>query len=521
MVHFIPSIKKTEVILFGLMVFFLLSTFSPVLAHSEEREVLKQEEVYSLGDLLAIAILHDSNVKLMEIQVNEARVGLQSLEATLRPQLIFSGDYSIENVASHPMARQFVSIEIEFDGEVYKIELLEPDELVQTTMISLTLAKQLGPNLALRTAFEKASIGKEMSMLQREEAISQLVLQVQTSYHGVLKALYGKELASSVVDTAKKNVEVVQHRENTGTATMLDVLKEKNALLEAESHLSTAQMGLNVALLGLLQTIGLHGSYLTEDLLSVEQLETYEEEPREWVISFERAIDYALLHRKEIEMASSQLAMTELDYQEHKEKRDWTVSLTGNYVIDDYILDGSLDSNRLLRGTIITSDIKWPSSDVEDLLGSGGNGTDPWKVGVQLSYNFGQGSLKRAEEERLELASQRAAIQYERLYDGIYLEVYSYYQQLEQAWQSYQLARKGQEEALATYRNLEEMYRLGSLTRKDLMEAELFVNQAKNHVLSTALDYRVKKGQLARSLGIDSATLIEALIGGQCWSEIL
>lgn len=522
MVHCSPSINK-KWMLYGWMVFLLLSLLlSPKFAHGEEREVLNLEGVYTLGDLLAIAILYDSNAKLMEIQVREASIGLESLDAALRPQFIFSGEYAMENVANHPLARQFISIEIEFDGEIYRIELFEPDELVQTTLVSMTLAKQLGPNLALRTAFAKASIGKEISMLQREEALSQLALQVQASYHGVLKALHGRELADSVVENAKSNVEVAQHRESAGTATMLDVLREKNALLEAESHLSAAEMGLRIALLGLLQTIGLDGSYLTEDLFLVEQLQTYDHEtPKEWILPFERAVEYALLHRVEMEMAASQLAMTELDYQEHQEKRDWTLSLSGNYVMDDYIFDASLDSNRLLRGTVITSDIRWPDSEVEDLLGSGGGGTDPWKVAVNLSYSFGQGSSKRAEEERLELASQRAAIQYERLRDGIYLEVYTNYQQLKQAWRSYQLALQGQEEALATYGNLEEMHKLGSLTKKDLNEGELYVSQARNHALSMGLDYRAQKGQLAKALGINSATLIEALIGQICWSEIL
>lgn len=499
--------------------FILLLFLVPPLSSKALDQDFSLKDIHSLEQLLEIAKEEDPTIQSMELQLREAEAGLRGLYGALDPQLIISGEHMVENVVHHSIASQFVSIEFEWEDEIYKVELLEPHELIHTTIGSITIAHQLGFNASLRKALERATLGQEMSILQKEEGLSQLALQVKSSFHRVLKAYYNMQLAQEVVEHAKWNLEMVQHRESEKTATMLDVLQEKNALFEAENQRSTAKMGLQIATLGLLQTIGLEPSHHHHVESFVEQFDPYKKrEVEEWSLDLDRAIDFALKNRPEIRLAKMQLEMAEIDLEEHIETRDWTINLTGRYMMDDYIFDGSLDSNRLFRGTVATSKIRWPDDTIEDLLGSSNMDTDPWQVGVQINYTFGHESRKESEEEMLLSTSKRGEIQYNTAKDGIYLEVYSLYQQLEQSWRSYQFALKAEREAEETYKKLEEMYNLGSATKKNLLEGSLFLTQAKNHVLSTSLDYRLQKGEFARALGIDSSTLEQALVGNIKWS---
>lgn len=520
-------------VVLGLLVLF---SSIPAVKALDER-ILK--DVYSLAQLLDIAVQHDPSMRLAEIQIEEAQAGLSSIQAALRPRLIIGGDHQVENVINHPTARQFMSIgdldqlietieeELGIELEIeLGIDLLEPHEVVQTSMVSITLAQQLGANAPLRSALAKAAIGEQISILQRQQALSQLALQVQSRYHSMLKAYHNLVLAQQLVANAVQSLEMTEYRQSIGEATSLHVLQEKNALFEAENHLSAAQVGLDVSVLALLQSIGLDRSYLPEVEGFVAGFLLQEgRQLQKWVLDFETAVNAALENRTELIMARNQIQLAELDYREHQETKDWSINLTGRYMVDEYIIDGSLDSNRLLRGTVMTAETKWPSDDIEDLMAgvSGtdtGTDTDPWQVGINISYTFGDGRMKKAEEERLLLSTERAQLQYSSAQDGIYLETYTAYQQLEQAWRVYQLALEGQKEAEETYNNLEQMYHMGSVTENTLLEGALYVTQARHQAFSTGLDYRAQKGELARTIGLDAAVLLQALVGSIQWSDL-
>lgn len=534
MSHRIPSLCRVKTLPVVFLILFLLLLQTPTLSAWEEGK-WDPAAIYSLADLLRIALLHDPGILLAGIQVDEAMAMLSSLQGTLHPQLILSGEHRIENVANHPMAQQLMGFYdlLEGFGEMieeglgewldiedpqFELDGIEPHHQVETTIGSITLAQQLGAHAPLRNALEKAAIGKEMSLLQQEQTLSQLALQVQHSYHSLIKAYYNLQLLQQLVEKAAEDVQRIQHKQSIGTATLLDVLQEKNRELEAENQFRAAQMGLEMAVLQLIQTIGLDPSTSPPAQAFADQLLAQEKRAVEkWELDFEKAVGFALENRPEGIMAQKQLDITALDYQDHKQKRDWTLQLTGQYMVDQYILDGSLDSNRLFRGTVAGSEIKWPDS-MGDFMNNSGEETNPWQVGVQVNYTFGQGRRKEAEAERLRLASQGAQIQRSAAQDGIYLEVYLLYHQLEQTWRSYELAKKGLQEAEETYKNLVRMQQLGSVTQKEIQEGELYVTQAQNHVLSTGLDYQAQKGELARALGIDSTTLFRAITGSIPWS---
>ncbi len=511
--------RRSKVLLIFLASMLVIG-FNVYEANAESTEQRSLADIRSFADILAIALANDGSVKLSDIQVEEAISGVQRIEVALRPQFVVSGDYRLENIANNSMGRQFATIEQEMNGEAIQIRLMNLDDQVRTSSGSFTIVQQLGTNTQLRTALQKADIGEELSVLQHEKAVAQLALKVQSNYHNMRKAYHGVELARLALNSAKRDLEIVEHKQSIGAATMLDILQERNALLEADNRLSSAEAGLNVAVLGILQAIGLDRSYLTNFHEFVEQLMANEKYiPVQWAVDYEAARDYALMNRLEIQMLAIQREMAKIDYQGHLDDRDWKVSLTGRYVADDVVFDGTLDSNRLFRGTVATTSTRWPV-DLPGNLGPNGSDTNPWQVGVSVNYSFGPGGNKKHEGNRLRLAIEKADIQYSSAKDGITMEVYANHQQLEQAWRSYKLALQGQEQAEETSKNLESMYKLGSITEKELLAAQLMVAQARNQVEGAALDYAALKSQLASVLGVNSSFLVKTMTSEINWNEI-
>lgn len=486
-------------------------------------------DIQSLADILAIAIATDTSVKLAEWEIRKAQAGLEGVSAGLRPQLTVAGEYKVENVANNSAVLGSLA---EFgDSGTAQMSQMDYssllDDQLRTTSGSFTWYQQLLPNASLRGALDKARIGLEMGAIQKEETVLQLVTRVQDAYFQLLKAYDGVQVAEMALDHARHNVAVIKQKRAAGTATDLDVLKEKNRQMETENQVNVARMGLKMATLGLLQILDLDESYLSQAMdWAGELLRNQDVTPERWDVDLDRAVQYALTHRSDVRLAAQQLKLAEADYHSTVERRDWTVTLSGYYRPDDEtILQGSVDSNWALTGTVAKTHVaglpEVPGGGQVQNSGGGaaGSGVDPWQINLSLTYRFGDGGARRAETAAKQAAVEQARLQYNALRDGIYLTLYGKCEQLDQAWREYELARQAKAAAEATLAKLKQMYALGSVTKQDVLEGKLLVRQASNKVLSAGLDYEARKAKLAAAMGVDVQAFIRA-VGTGAWDEV-
>lgn len=525
--------------------------------------------IWSLEDILRVAMANSPSVQIAGWELREALAGRQEIDAVFRPQLSLGGQHKMENLANNPAVLQGIlsRSEEQFKSK-YMLEYWEkhgsegnPDEALaeaeahalgrlheltesgaiglddrmSTTVGSLTYYQQLGPNPQLKGLTKQAEIGMEIASLRGEQAMSDLIIAVQSGYHDVLRAYGGWQLAKEARQHAQLNLTRAEEQLALGTITPLDVLREKNSYLEAENGVQAATMGLELAALALLQNIGLNGIESDTALAWAEQLARSQDiSVTPWTIDLDAAYAYTLEHRPELVMAQKQREMAETAYATLEGDRDWTVKLSGQYVPEnDIILQSSLDSNLALVGTVIKTKVNEPEVDwskvgngsqTDSSLGSGTNGlmgdVDPWQIELSLTYRFGDGGAKKAQLAAKEAAVEKAKLQEEMARNGFYLELNSRLQQLEQTWRSYKLALEGEEAARRTLEQLNLLYELGSITAKEVREGRLMVLQAQNRVLDAGLAYEANKSKVAVAMGINSEALNRA-VGLSQWNGLM
>ena len=475
-------------------------------------------ELASLADILKVAMENSPSLKIAKMEQEEALAGKRQVSAALKPQLTIAGQHRVENAVNSP------NLTIGPIGA----GVMDPDDRLNTTIGSLTWYQQLGPNAQLKGALGQAEVGTDIALLRQEQALKELVVAIEAGYHGVLRAYNGLALAREAQEHARLNVVAEEARQSLGTATPLDVLKEKNTYLEAQQAAQAAEMGVEMAVLALLQTMGQETVDTDTALGWAKQLATsHQMMVQPWEVDVSAAFQYMTLHRSELAMARKQATMAEIALNQVKGERDWTVKLSGQYAPDEKtMVQSSVDSNQTWVSTVVrTEPPKLPEIPPGSAGGMGGAmdytsimegiDVDPWQVDLNVSYRFGDGGAKKAQIVAKEAALEKARLQVAMAEDGFYLELNGAIQQLNQLWRGYLLALEGEQAARETLAQLELMYELGSVTNKEVREGQLMVAQASNKVLDAGLRYEAQKSKVAATIGVDGQILIQAITRNQ------
>ncbi len=492
-------------------------------------------DIQSLEDILKVAVQNNQAVKIAELSIEEALAGGREVNAALRPQLNVTAQHTRENLANNPGIIEKLGRrqEVPIPSDLYEEHLYE--EQHSTTIGTISYYQQLAPTPQIRGFLEQAEIGADLALLAKNQTVSNTIVAVQEAFFNVIRAYNARLAALAAKDHAQQNFQAAEEQAELGTATPLDVLKERNAYLEAENNLQQATAGLELSVLALLQSMGLPPVDEETALVWADYLVYgWDGAITVWPVELDQVYAYALDHKLELAMAMKQLEMAESAYKALKEERDWTVTLVGQYQPDDeVILRSSVDSNLALMAAATKVEYKAPEIDWDKLgmfgymqsqaaAASGGqqSSVDPWQVELSFSYRFGDGGARQAKLDAKEAALEKARLQLELAKDGCYLELRSYLQGLDQARRAYELAVEGEWAARETLEQLEALYELGSVTAKEVREGRLLVIQAENRVLDAALTYEASKAKLAAAMGAAPEALIAA-VGQNQWDALM
>lgn len=466
----------------------------PRAAASEEtfgHTVCKLENIETFADLLTVALANSRDIKAAEYQLAAARAGLKQVEAYLNPQFQATASYS---VANYPES----IIEVVKDTK-------------RTTTGTLTWMQQLGPNKTLQTGLDKGSIAVEQALLQKEQAVVEVIIAVQAAYHNVINAQQGIKVAEEALANAQRKLSTTQRQVADGTASLVDLLTAENELLQAQNSVSAARMGLDMALLALLQTVGVDSTLAEARAWAERFVEAEDLTPVKWTVDLDAAVEYAKHNRLDLAMLQKQLEMAKLDIDAVASRRDWKLSLTGTTIRNEWILTGSVDTDRLLVATVARTKVK--GSEENPLLASV---EEPWQVTAEFSYRFGDGGAKDAELEQAQAIYNSLQMQYEKLLNAIYLDVFSTRENMLQAWRVYEQSLKAREQAKAVYEQLEQAYAVGSISEQELLAGALLVTKAEADVIAAGLSYESSQTRFAASLGVPIETFL-AGVSGKKW----
>ena len=178
------------------------------------------------------------------------------------------------------------------------------EEQHSTTIGTISYYQQLAPTPQIRGFLEQAEIGADLALLAKNQTVSNTIVAVQEAFFNVIRAYNARLAALAAKDHAQQNFQAAEEQAELGTATPLDVLKERNAYLEAENNLQQATAGLELSVLALLQSMGLPPVDEETALVWADYLVYgWDGAITVWPVELDQVYAYALDHKLELAMA--------------------------------------------------------------------------------------------------------------------------------------------------------------------------------------------------------------------------
>ena len=126
---------------------------------------------------------------------------------------------------------------------------------------------------------------------------------------------------------------------------------------------------------------------------------------------------------------------------------------------------------------------------------------DTWDIGVTLQWdlwNWGYTSSRSAQAEEQKVQAETSLSQ---LNDAVELEVYQTFLTYKRAVDKINVSRQSVEQSEENYRSTQDKYNQQIATSTDLIDAEVFLLQAKTNLTTSLVDYQMAKVKLMKAIG--------------------
>lgn len=352
-----------------------------------------------------------------------------------------------------------------------------------------------------------------------QDAVNDVIRNVAEAYLGLLQAQEGERVAAVRLQWAEEALRVARAREQSGTATPVEVLEAEAELLDARASRDDARRLRDLAANQLLLWMGrpLDGAISAIDPLDHQDPLTREifEELQALVameggridLDTERAVGQALERRLDVTALQAQMHAAAAGVAATETGSRARIGVSGAYQWRDAEL--TMELNRWGQGRVrAEGGRQWLSKNQMPMR------QEPeWRVGLQVAWTLSDGGAqkRREEEARARVAAAEAAL--EQLVPGIELEVEAAFRDLYRAYAAQEAAAARRDAAAETVRRIEQLYardaateaeRLGARTR--LEAATMEWRAARWNVVAAQIRMAIAVGW-SPSLGGDASPL--------------
>jgi outer membrane protein len=343
--------------------------------------------------------------------------------------------------------------------------------------LRLSVQQPLFTGFRLEAGTESARMLERSAGLDLDKDRAEFVFAVKSAYWGLARA---REVASVIGETigqVREHLKDVRAFFDQGLLTKNEVLRAELQLSNAELAAIDARNALEVARTALMSLIGLPVDSDVELTTSAESQVSRVPDPasaRDDAAAAKALLDTALAGRPEIKSAEFRIKASEAGLKAARAGWYPQVSLTGNY----YYLRPNprfLPALDRFKGT--------------------------WDVGIAVSldiWNWGQ-TKSQAEQAKAQLAQARDTRQL--LEDQAVLEVTQSRLALARAVEKIRVAAAAVGQADENLRMVRERFRQGVALNADVLDAEVFLLQAKTARVQAAIDLVLAQARLEKALG--------------------
>ena len=471
--HWIDTRLKTQDRLMGLWANRLIGSWAYglmglvcVLSLVSYASVLGQETL-SLQESIDMAMAENLSVKATQEKVNTAEQKIKEAIAAMLPSLSASGSYTYFG--------KLPTMVFDIDPSMFGL----PPELLETMGGGAQAQGDAQPNeipVALQQPifmwgklynnYKQSKLNLEAARQELEAVRQQVILDVTTSFYGILLTEQLVKVAEMAVEQVQAHVKTAQDLVDAGMATNFDLLRAKVQLANIKSQFIRARNGLRLSEDSFKSIIGMElGAQV-----SVQGELVYQ--PVE--LNLDELLMSAMENRPEIK---------QLQLQEQAGKKLVSLVKAGSKPNLMFVANHDWESYADTPGDVFDRD-EWKRS---------------WNVTLALNVPIFDGLATRARVKQAESGLRQIQIGMDQLMDGIGLEVRAAYLSFQESQEVLKAQEEAVQQAEESLRIANLRYGNGMLTSVELMDAELAFTQSQTNSFNALYDYTVALAKLEKA----------------------
>jgi outer membrane protein len=445
----------------------LLLLFSALPLRAQARAVQAADTLaLSLEKSVALALANNTDLKIAEEKVVEARSRVAEALAAFFPQFTGSASYTRLDMAPYIPTSRFTSLFGALGGGLpaapipTKITIGLPDNYATW----LKLQQPLFTGGKIRNAHAMSSLAERGAESDVDRMTADLVFAVKRAYLSCVKARTLETVATESLQRIEAHMNDLEAMYQAGLAVNNDVLKTKVYHAQARLDLMKAQNAERLAQKELCNIVGL-------PLESAIAFTTTVDEVSPVQTNLDDAVRTGIERRPELKTLGLQKSIARAD----------VAASRGGYLPDVFFFAnlGYQYPDREYARDFYTS----------------------WNLGVMAQMSiFDWGAVaSRVRESRSRFRQVEIAEAGAR--NDVALDVTRSYLTLVEAWNEIDVAREGVAQAEENYRVTDERFKEGLATNTDLLDAQVLLTKAKTTYGNAKVDYMIAQADMARALG--------------------
>lgn len=432
----------------------LLSLILMFTVKTEAQEVIK----LSVQDAVSIGLENSKTLKISNAKITIAQQRVMEINANRYPSLKFITGYTrLSDVPAFtftlpfPGSQPITIAPVVLDNYVMKLSAAQP----VFTGFRLQSQEQAADYLA------KAS----QSDFQKDKV--ELIAMIKSQYWNIIKAEQFVRLAQESVITLKAHLQDIMLMMKAGMVTNNDVMKVQVQVSDAEYRLIEAKNQVQLAMIGLNNTLRLPlNTQLT--LLS-----SYNEAPQQ-SLAMDGFLEDAIKNRPDIVANDFRVKASEQNIQAIKSSWYPQINVFAEYNYNN-------PNQRIV-----------PARSQFD-------GT--WATGVQLSMDIWNWGITSNQTNQAEAQLSQAIDAAQLTKEGIQTEVMQSFVLLQQALEKIGITKKNIEQAEENFRTISQKFKAGNALTTDVTDAQTALLQAKVNNIQAYIDYELALVRMDKAIG--------------------
>jgi len=431
----------------------------------------------TLQESMDIALAENLSVKAADEKVEVAKQKVSEARAAFMPVLSASGSYTyfgelptmefdldLSAMGLSPEILQMMSGGQEPAGESEPSEIPMGEE--DTYKVGVSLQQPIFTWGKICNNYKQSKLSLEATKQELEAVKQQVILDVTTTFYGVLLTEKLAKVTEMAVAQVEAHVKTAQDLVDAGVATNFDLLRAKVQLANINSQHIKVKNGLKLTKNGLKNLIGMD----LDAQISVEGELTYH--PLE--LALEPLLESALANRPELK---------QLQLQEQIGGKFVSLAAAGNK--PNLALIGNYDyqSNADKLGDVFDGD-EWKNT---------------WNVTLALQIPIFDGLATRARVKQAKSGLRQVQIGKGQLSAGIGLEVRAVFFGFQEAKELLKVQGETVQQAEENLRIANLRYKNGMITNIEFMDAELAFTQAQTNRFNALHDYAIAIAKLEKA----------------------